>query len=313
MPQLVALTGGTGFIGLHAVRGLVAAGYRPRLLVRRLPVHAAWADLRFEVEVGDLADERALRRLTDGADAVLHLAGAIKARDRAAFMAANADGTEAVARAAVRAGVGRFVLVSSLAAREPHLSDYAASKREAEARLERLLPSPRRVVLRPAAVYGPWDRETFQVFRLAQLGFAPVLGPSNARLGLIEVSDVVAAVLAALDGEGAGGTFALDDGREGGHGWSDLVGAASAAVGRPVRAVRIPPTVLRAVAAINGAAGRLLGATPMLTPGKAREILHPDWTAGREGFERASRWRARVDLASGFAAAAAWYRTAGWL
>ena len=79
--------------------------------------------------LGDLSDEAALRRLVEGADAVVHAAGLIKARRPADFLAINRDGTALLSALAPDA---RFLLLSSLAAREPQLSPYAASKRAAE-------------------------------------------------------------------------------------------------------------------------------------------------------------------------------------
>ena len=142
MSPLVALTGGTGFLGRHVTAAFAAAGWRVRLLARR-PEAAGRAH---ETVRGSLSDQGALSALVDGADAVVHLAGAIRARSRTAFMAVNRDGTAAVGRAwRAEAPSARFVLVSSMAAREPGLSDYAASKAAGEAALD----GESAVVLRP--------------------------------------------------------------------------------------------------------------------------------------------------------------------
>ena len=81
---------------------------------------------------GDLDDRAALERLVDGADAVIHVAGVISAPERRDFEKGNVDGTLAMLAAATAGGVRRFVHVSSLAAREPKLSLYGASKARAE-------------------------------------------------------------------------------------------------------------------------------------------------------------------------------------
>ena len=78
--------------------------------------------------LGDLLDVDSLARLQAGADAAINCAGLIKARDLGAFLAVNRDGAVRFAQAST----ARQVLVSSLAAREPQLSDYAASKRAGE-------------------------------------------------------------------------------------------------------------------------------------------------------------------------------------
>src|SRR6056297_1785498 len=130
---IAAVTGGTGFLGRYVVRELAAAGWRPRLLVRGDPVHPQLADVDFEIVPGDLSEPQSLRRLVKGASAVVHVAGAVKALRRADFFAVNADGTARLAETTAEAAPGaRLVYVSSLAARAPELSDYAASKAEGE-------------------------------------------------------------------------------------------------------------------------------------------------------------------------------------
>src|SRR5207344_1099814 len=80
---LAAVTGATGFIGRHLVVALHQAGFRLRLLLRREPDMPEWRDLPApEVVAGALDDEAALERMVEGADAVIHLAGLIKAARR---------------------------------------------------------------------------------------------------------------------------------------------------------------------------------------------------------------------------------------
>ncbi|MGI3776851.1 MAG: NAD-dependent epimerase/dehydratase family protein, partial [Janthinobacterium lividum] len=121
LPDLAAVTGGTGFLGSHVVDALLRAGWRVRVLARGEAVFPAGV----EVVRGDLADAGALGALVRGAGAVVHAAGLVKARSRAEFMAVNRDGAARLA-GAVGAGA-RVVLVSSQAARCPLVSAYAAS------------------------------------------------------------------------------------------------------------------------------------------------------------------------------------------
>jgi uncharacterized protein YbjT (DUF2867 family) len=86
---------------------------------------------------GDLDDERSLRALVSGADAIVHCAGTVRGADAASFERINADGTRRlVDAAATLPDAPRFLLMSSLAARTPQLSPYAASKRHGEAAVE---------------------------------------------------------------------------------------------------------------------------------------------------------------------------------
>lgn len=329
-PGSVALTGGSGFVGGHILRRLIAEGWQVRALTRRpdgLPrIEGADAGLVTPV-LGDLASSDALARLVAGVDGVIHCAGLVAARRRDDFGRVNAQGTGALLRATQAAaretGVRpRFVLMSSLAAREPQLSPYAASKHAAEAVLRhqesRLKEGLDWQILRPAVVYGPGDRATLPLFRQFQRGFALVPAGSG-RFSMIYVEDLAAAAVAALDPElPPGGLLEPDDGTVGGYGWPEVLAAAGRQSGRPVRALAAPRLLQRMAAALSGA-GALISRRPaMLTQGKVNEIGHPDWVCRPRppdfpALGDCISWRPAVGLDEGFSRTVAWYKAAGWL
>jgi nucleoside-diphosphate-sugar epimerase len=308
---VAALTGVTGFLGRRLAGALDAAGYQVRALARRDPETGPGV----QVVRGALEDEAALERLVHGADVVVHVAGAIKARDRQGFFAVNAEGARRLAAAAARiAPEARFLLVSSLTAREPQLSDYAASKAAAEAGVRELIAAERLTIARPPAIYGPGDRETLGFFQAAsRLPLLPLPGRRDARLALVHVDDAAAQIAVLAGRPGSGAVYVLTDARPEGYGWREVMGAAAAAVGRPnLPLAPLPPQAVLGLGAAIGAFGRIGGNVPILTVGKAREMLHPDWSARPHelapGLESP-----RFDLDSGFADAVAWYRDKGWL
>nr|WP_246294745.1 NAD-dependent epimerase/dehydratase family protein [Schlegelella koreensis] len=310
---MVAVTGATGFIGRHLLVALSEAGWRVRLLLRRDPTELAALGIAPQVVAGSLADDRALERLVDGVDAVIHGAGLIKAARRADFFAVNRDGAAALAHAARRvAPQAPFVLVSSLAAREPALSDYAASKRAGENAVLDVLGEGA-TVLRPPVVYGPGDRETLRFFQLARGRWVPLLGAPDARAALIHVGDLVRLMALLVAERPAGRVVTAADARPEGYRWDELLGAAARAVGNPApRFVRAPGSALRGVAWVGDVA-RAFGSASMLNSQKLRELRHPDWSVSAAEHARPEGWAPRHDIDSGFADAVAWYRAAGWL
>jgi len=310
---VVAITGATGFIGRHLVRTLAHAGWQVRILVRRDPAGIDWRELQIETVAGDLRDRDARRQLVSGAAAVVHLAGLIKAPDTATFMAVNRDGTAALCESIrEHAPDTPMFCISSLAAREPALSSYARSKRAGEDEARRILGT-KVDVLRPAAVYGPGDRETLIFFQLARLPRVPLLGNEHARISVIQVEDLCAAIAAALRHGTSGAVCTICDARPQGYRWRELMQAATAAVDRPdARFFQLPRIALHGLAAI-GDIGHRFGGHQMLGSEKLRELLFEDWAVPAEQQFVSPHWRPRFDLQEGFSRAAAWYRRSAWL
>lgn len=311
---VVAVTGGTGFLGRHLVVALWQAGYQPRLLVRQDPAHPLLDGVHPQLVPGDLADETALARLVTGADIVIHAGGLIKAASRQQFFATNEGGSARIGRAvAQHAPQARFLVVSSLAAREPDLSDYAASKRAGETAAIDAYGGKDWLIIRPPAIYGPWDRETLPLFKAACGPVVPVMGGAAARLAMLHVGDAARAITTLAGASVSGRCFALCDGNHAGYGWDALLDQAAMAVGRRAVRVRVPEALLHLLGGVGGLRARLTGTPVMLTSGKVREILHADWTVPQSDMPDSGVWAPAVGLADGFRMTAEWYRSHGWI
>lgn len=257
---------------------------------------------------GSLEDEASLARLVAGADAVVHCAGLVRAAPQADFHAVNEAGVARLAEAAAQSPIlPRFILISSLAAREPQLSPYAASKRAGEAALARHGADLPWTVLRPPAVYGPGDRGTLDFFRLYSRGIAPMPGGKAARLSLIHGEDLAGAVAALVgtDTVGRHETLEVRDGHGGGYGWADLADAAARAFERPMMRLAPPRMLMTALAAVR--------VVPGLSRGKVNELYHPDWRIADNPIAGLTAWTPAIDINQGFAGTIAWYRAEGWL
>lgn len=299
----LAITGGTGFVGGRLINLALAAGYKISALTRRPQgprEGVTWIE-------GALDKPDSLLALAEGADALIHVAGAINAPDAAGFEAANITGTSAVLAAAEKAGAKRFIHVSSLAAREPKLSAYGASKAGSEA-LVGASPLPSAIV-RPPAVYGPGDKETLELFRMAKRGI--VLLPPEGRLSLIHVNDLGRLLLGLADPKAPKGPLIEpDDGRHGGWTHAELGQAVGRALGRKVITLSTPRPILNLCAGID----RLIRRDKAkLTADRVAYFCHPDWMVdpGRGAPEKL--WRPKINTEQGLADTAKWYREAGWL
>ena len=299
----LAVTGGTGFVGSHLLDVATAEGHDVTALARREQA----ARTNVDWVLGDLSDREALRRLVEGADAVIHVAGTINAPDTAGFEKGNVQGTLAMLAAATAGGVQRFVHVSSLAAREPKLSLYGASK----AKAEELVHSSGLdwAIVRPPAVYGPGDKETLELFRMAKLGL--MLMPPKGRVSVIHADDL-ARLLIALAGSAIASNILVeaDDGKSGGWTHREFARALAAAVGTRPAIVSSPGILLRAAAHLDQ---WWRGEKAKLTTDRAAYFSHRNWVVEPKRACPPQLWQPKIDTPKGLTDTAEWYRAKGWL
>jgi nucleoside-diphosphate-sugar epimerase len=210
---LIALTGGTGFIGQHLLRELGRRGFRLRVLLRRpsnLPVECASA------VVGDLMRPQNMSAAFADVDAVIHTAGpshAMSGLPEDDHRLLGTDATISLARAAHRAGVRRFVFLSSVRAQSgpastevlteamsPEPTDaYGRSKLAAERGLADV--DLDWVALRLVTVYG--SGMVGNLARLVSLARSPLplpLGGLTARRSLLSVDNLASAIALLVQG-----------------------------------------------------------------------------------------------------------------
>jgi uncharacterized protein YbjT (DUF2867 family) len=297
------MTGATGFVGAETLAQAVAAGHHVTALTRR--PQPAISGVEWIIDTLD--DAKALDRLVSGSDVVLHIAGVVNAPDRAGFAAGNVTGTANVIAAMQRAGVKRLVHVSSLAARQPDLSDYCWSKFGAE---ENVRASDLDwTMIRPPAVYGPRDTEFVEVLRVARYGWLPV--PPAGRASLIHVRDLARVLLATCNaptGRYSGQIWEVDDGAPAGLSHLELAAAMGRALRRKVRPIPLPQSILLCFAAIDGLLRR---ARAKLTPDRVRYMCYPDWVADPAQKPPTDLWMPHISIDEGLAEIAAPFRKGG--
>ncbi len=274
---LIAVTGATGFVGKITLSKLLAAGYRVRALVRNLKKSEGISHENLQWHRGTLEGD--LSSFVADADIVLHIAGVIKGRVRQDYFKINADFTARFAQTAQAAGVKRFVLLSSIAARKPELSDYAASKAAGEWAVKSNFAGDI-AILRAPPVFGPGDEATRPFFEAAQKGVLPVPGGLNWRgrkLSLVYVHDLadclsLRAVTGKFDGK------IVSPASLPSMTWPVFSLSCADALGRPVKVLPLPKFILYTVAGITSFTSRFFG-RGHFTLGKLREFLYEDWSS----------------------------------
>ncbi|TMA29643.1 MAG: NAD-dependent epimerase/dehydratase family protein [Deltaproteobacteria bacterium] len=326
----VLLTGGSGFLGSYVAEQLCAEGHTVRALVRPRSDKRVLQKLgACEFAPGAIEDRASLDGAVEGVDAVVHVAGIVKARSPAEFYATNTQGTKNLVDAALAGGgIKRFVYVSSLAAVGPSadgrpvddkaepkpVTHYGRSKLEAERAVLAAADRMPVTVIRPPLIYGPRDKETLAFFTSIKNGVLPVIGDRRNTLSVVYGADCAAALVRAVTSNGApsGRTYFVDDGAI--YTQGELAAEAERAMGRRAfLRFDMPIPVVQVAAAATQVWGKLTGTAQMLTLDKVRELKQHHWVCSGEGARKELGWAPKVGWAQGVVEAVKWYRAEGWL
>lgn len=292
--KLVAITGGTGFIGYQLIKALLTKHYRVRALTRdanKLQVtHPS-----LEITSGHLHQKSSLNDLIHEAHYVIHCAGRVRGASQEQFLHDNLEGTHNILDACKQASsLKKFIFISSLAAREPNISHYAKSKYLAE-ELIKTTNFTQWSIVRPPAVYGPGDKELLPVFNWMKKGILWVPGNAKQKFSLIHVQDLVNLITLQIPSSPTAEVFEPDDGCQ--YDWSLIAQLCSEFFNRRIRKILIPKAVLSSAANLNVLLSSFLNYPPMLTPSKVRELTCNNWIA--QGISPSHGWTAQIDLKKG--------------
>jgi nucleoside-diphosphate-sugar epimerase len=328
---IVAITGANGFIGSHLAEAYLRQGHQVRALMRAgrsLPRDVALSPGLGEVPV-DYGDARDLRRALAGADLVIHAAGATRAPPpaRLGLTQANVGISRRVARAVAREPA-RLVFISSQAAAGPAtvagrpvresdqpapVEAYGASKLEAERAIAEELERDRWTFIRPAAVYGPRERDFVALFRAARSGCALHPGNRGQSIGIVHVDDLVRGIVAAAAAPAAAGrTYFLANADP--VTWGELFEAAADACGSRIRLdLQLPRSLVDAMGWCGDLHARLTGHAGLLTSQKLALSKPRLWHCSTEAAARDLGFAPEITLPDGLRRTYAWYRAASWL
>ncbi len=275
MPQHIALTGATGFVGRHLLRRLLDEGHSVNVLVRNPEALTDFNDDSLTVTKGDLQSD--LSNWAKSADCIIHLAGLVKAKTWSDYDNVNVKGASAVAQAATHDETPHIILMSSMAARAPELSYYAKSKYLGEEAVKSKYSGALSIIRAPA-VFGPGDKATKPIFDFMRKGWllsAGGRGWKKRSVAMVYVDDLVDNILSKALG-GAYINRTVSPSSIGAMTMPEFAGYASRALKKPVRAVPIPLSLLYPLAAVTTITLRLFG-IGHLSLGKLAEFRYEHW------------------------------------
>jgi nucleoside-diphosphate-sugar epimerase len=337
----VLVTGGSGFIGWHSVRALLARGDDVTCLVRETSCLDRLRSLPVKLAYGDVTDYESLSEAVAGKSVVYHLAAIGTALRREDLFRINERGAENVARQCARqSSPPVLVVVSSLAAGGPTtagrertesdpsapVSNYGCSKRAGELAVRRYADRVPTTIIRPSVVFGEADHYCLPLFRMVYrhgIHFAPSF--SKRRFSFLHADDLVSLLLLAAErGERLNPAAAEDNGCDAAglyyassgehpvyHEVGRIIGEAA---GRArTRVISAGPLWVWSVAAALDIAGRLRGRPAVFSIDKAREARAGHWVcSARKAIEQLG-YRVAKPLAERIRQTAHWYLQEGWL
>ncbi|NUP10424.1 MAG: NAD-dependent epimerase/dehydratase family protein [Polyangiaceae bacterium] len=325
----VLVTGASGFLGSHVAEQLKKRGDEVVCLVRKTSDTSFLRELGVELAEGAVDDASTLPKAVEGAQAIIHCAGLVKARSMAEFDRVHEGGTVALARAALetKAPLRRFVHVSTagvmglggkgkkhMLGDEPApVTSYGKSKLTAERALLAFTAELPITIIRPPAIYGPRDREIlafFQMVRRTRMAFR--LGHSMKSVSMIYATDCARACIAAIDAAvPSGSTYFVDDGYA--YTYEDMAHAIAAGYGVGLLGTpSVPVPLVTAAAAGAELFGRVANRTMMFTRDKLPELLAEYFVVDGAPARKDLGWEPVVPFAEGAKLTATWYRENRW-
>jgi nucleoside-diphosphate-sugar epimerase len=324
----VLVTGGTGFVGSHVVELLLEQGYAVTCLVRDTN-HLSWLQGRnITVVRGDCTDADSLKEATRGVSTVIHLAGLTKAKHASEYYRVNHLGTRNVLTtcAETNPGIRKFVFISSLAAVGPSpdgrlltesdeprpVSDYGKSKLLAEQEALRYRDRFPVVILRPSAVYGPRDRDMFELFRWASQGMTLSMAGGERFINPCFVSDLAGAVLkAATTATPSGSIYFIAESRS--YSWTEFRRTLLATGGVSAIDIKIPVSVAYGIGLISELIALFGPRAAVTSRQKIREASQRSWLCSTAEAETELGFSHAFSLEQGLRITWQWYRHNHWL
>ncbi|MCB2203742.1 NAD-dependent epimerase/dehydratase family protein [bacterium] len=325
----IAITGATGFIGSHLVDRMLEEGHQVRALVRKSS-NLRWLEGKaVELIEGDIRDASSLENFIRDADYIYHIAGVVKARDRAGYFDGNEKATENMLTAAEQFApkLKRFLYVSSQTAAGPSpsldrpvreedeprpITTYGESKIAAEQAVRARSARLPWTIVRPPAMYGPRDTEIFIYFQTIAKHLDSMIGFDDKRLSLLHAFDLVQGmVLAAEADNSVGETYFIAS--EEFVSWPQVGGVTKEVMDTWAVTVRLPHAIVYTVAAIAQVVAAMQRKPATLNLEKARDITQRYWTCDISKAKNELGYRQQVSLEEGIRGTVEWYREQGWL
>ncbi len=325
MEKVAFLTGGTGFIGTHLAFELLRRNFHLYLLIRNEEkARSRFSNIEKGEKItflkGTIFDIEEYSREIEKSSYFFHLAALTKALRKEEFFEVNVKGTQKVLEVLknIETKNLRFIHISSLAALGPSktyghpefkgpVSTYGMSKLESEKVVKDHLPTKMYTIIRPPAVFGPFDTDVYKFFKSVKNGIVPLIGFKEKLVSIVYVKDLVRGIVDSAISENTGGKeYCLA--YEKFFTWKELGKIASSILNKRVLYLRIPHLMVLTSGALNGFFTRLSGKADIFDLEKAKEITKNYWICDVKNAKKDFNFSCRYSIEKAFEETIKWYQ-----
>lgn len=313
----ILVTGATGFIGKHLIAALVPHA-RVRALVRRTSDITSLRQHRtVEIVYGDLDTDQGLDQALDNMESVVHCAARTIGATYHEYYRTNTLGTLHLIKAMQRNAVKNILLLSTNAASGPGtsrrslcesdeprpVSHYGMTKKLSEDIVKQ--SGLHFIILRPVAVYGPYDMDMLKYIRLIAQGICPVVGFGEKYLNMIYVNDLVRLMVVCIARRAyLNRTFFVHDGRC--YKFSEAIHTIAGILGRKVRIVHVPKCCAMVYSILSEVF--LPPAKRLIRRDKIHELACRYWVCSTDNLKNDLAFEPRYTLTQGMEETIRWYK-----
>ena len=325
MKKKALVTGANGFIGSNLVRALLKKGYQITCLVRRTSDISSLENLSVTFTYADYHSASSLKDTCTDQDIIFHVAGKVRELTGKRYFDANVEVTRNLIEAIKGTRIEKFVFLSTQAAAGPAdglepktetcvcnpVSYYGKSKLAAEEVVREECPVPW-IIIRPPSVYGPYDRDFLQYFKLVKNHLAPLIGFKKKYLSLVYIEDLVRMILLAVESErGHNEIFFAGDGNI--YVLQDFMKAVEHAMARKALTVHIPIFLSYLLALFNEGMKHFTKRQAIINMQKVKEMKQCFWLCSIEKAQKLLNYQPQFSLQEGVSKTYTWYKEHKWL
>lgn len=326
MKERVLITGASGFVGYHLIEAALNSGLEVFAAVRKSSQVQHLQHFNIQYTFPDFTSVEALEKelAEKQYHYIIHAAGITKASSQEAYDLVNVTYTLNLAAAAHKAGVKKFLFISSLAALGPvkmgatitentppnPVTNYGLSKLTIEKQLEifKMAGLPL-TILRPTAVYGPREKDIFIIFKTFQKGLEPYIGNKPQQLSFVYAPDLAQAAIQLLFSPYTE-TFNVADGKV--YDRYALANIFKTVFKKKTFKIHIPVFIVRIIATLSEKLAKK-GSTPALNREKLAELTATNWACSIDKLKAAINYQPKYDLEKGLTETLEWYKENKWL